>query len=163
MITIKRITPEGALVFKDVRLKDSPTAFSSTYERESQFLVDEWESRAARWGGAGTDTIYLAFEGEICCGIVGSYIEQDNRARAQVVSMWVDPSYRGGGVGKSLIDSVIEWNRALGVRELALMVTCVNTGAIAFYERLGFTKTGVTCEYPNDPSIIEHEMALQLE
>jgi len=38
MIKIKRITPEIALVFKQVRLRaleDSPTAFSSTYAKES--------------------------------------------------------------------------------------------------------------------------------
>jgi len=43
------------------------------------------------------------------------------------------------------------------------MVTCVNTGAIAFYEGLGFLKTGVTAEYPNDRAIIEYEMMLPLD
>ena len=42
------------------------------------------------------------------------------------------------------------------------MVTSVNSGAIAFYERLGFAKTGVMGEYPNDASIIEYEMVLAL-
>jgi len=65
-------------------------------------------------------------------------------------------------VGKALIDAVIEWNRARGVQELMLMVTSVNGVAIVFYERLGFAKTGVTEQYPNDPSIIEYEMMLRL-
>jgi ribosomal protein S18 acetylase RimI-like enzyme len=61
-----------------------------------------------------------------------------------------------------LIDAVAEWNRPRGIRELVLMVTSVNSGAIAFYERLGFAKTGVMGEYPNDASIIEYEMVLAL-
>jgi len=75
----------------------------------------------------------------------------------------VDPAYRRAGAGKKLIDAVAAWNRSRGVRELALMVTCVNTGAIAFYEGLGFLKTGVTAEYPNDRAIIEYEMMLPLD
>ena len=96
------------------------------------------------------------------CGIVGTYAEPDRVGRAQVISMWVDPAYRRAGLGNGLIDAVVAWNRPRGVRELVLMVTSVNAGAIAFYERLGFVKTGVTCEYPNDASIIEYEMMLKL-
>lgn len=165
MITIKRITPESALVFKQVRLRaleDSPTAFSSTYARESAFPDEEWVSRATRWSGDATDAIFLAMDGEAACGVVGSYVEKENAERAQLVSMWVDPAYRHEGVGKALVDRVIEWNRSCGVRQLALMVTSVNSGAMTFYERLGFVKTGVTEQYPNDPAITEYEMSLTL-
>ena len=165
MVTIKRITPDAAPVFKQVRLRalaESPTAFSSTYARESQFPDEEWSRRTARWNGDDGDAMFLAFAEKTACGIVGSYMELENRQRAQLVSMWVAPEYRRGGVGKALIDAVIEWNRARGVQELMLMVTSVNGVAIVFYERLGFAKTGVTEQYPNDPSIIEYEMMLRL-
>jgi len=166
MIEIKRIAPDTALVFKDVRLRalqESPTAFSSTYARESLLPDEEWQRRAARWGGDENDAMFMAFEGGTVCGIVGSYVEPEQRERAQVISMWVDPAYRRAGAGKKLIDAVAAWNRSRGMRELALMVTCVNTGAIAFYEGLGFLKTGVTAEYPNDRAIIEYEMMLPLD
>ena len=166
MIEIKRITRDTALVFKDVRLRalqESPTAFSSTYARESLLPDEEWQRRAARWGGDENDAMFMAFEGGTVCGIVGSYVEPEQRERAQVISMWVDPAYRRAGAVKKLIDAVAAWNRSRGVRELALMVTCVNTGAIAFYEGLGFLKTGVTAEYPNDRAIIEYEMMLPLD
>jgi ribosomal protein S18 acetylase RimI-like enzyme len=42
------------------------------------------------------------------------------------------------------------------------MVTNSNQGAIAFYERQGFSLTGTTEPYPNDPSLIEYEMSLVL-
>lgn len=165
MIEIKRITPETALVFKDVRLRalqDSPLAFSSTYARESQFPEEEWQRRVQRCSGGGRDAMFLAFEGEAVCGIAGSLADANSGERAQVVSMWVDPACRRGGVGKALIDTIVEWNRMRGVRELVLMVTSVNAGAMAFYERLGFVKTGVTEQYPNDAAIIEYEMMMEI-
>jgi len=161
LIVIKRITPQTALVFRDVRLRalqDAPTAFSSTYAKESHLPDEEWVMRAARWAGEGTGSIFLAFESEAACGIVGSYVDEGNSALAYIVSMWVDPSHRRAGVGKALIDAVLEWNRSHGVTEVRLMVTSVNQGAAVFYERMGFRMTGVTEPYPNDPAIIEYEM-----
>ena len=106
--------------------------------------------------------MFLAFEGEAVSGIAGSLLDEKNAERAQVISMWVDPAYRRVGVGKALIEAVVAWNRARGVRELVLMVTSVNVGAIAFYERLGFVRTGVVEEYPNDAAIVEYEMMLKI-
>lgn len=163
MIAIKRVTPETALVFKDVRLralKESPTAFSSTYAKESQLPDEEWVRRAERWARGEGIAMFLGFDGDTPCGIAGSMLDEGNPERAHVISMWVDPVYRRGGVGKALIDAVVQWNRSRGVRETVLMVTSVNTGAIAFYERIGFRKTGITGPYPNDPEIVEYEMAL---
>ena len=166
MIEIKRITADTALVFKDVRLRalqDSPLAFSSTYARESQMPEEEWHRRAARCSGDGDDAMFLAFESGAVCGIAGSFADAENRGRAQVISMWVDPACRRGGVGKALIDEIVEWNRKRGIRELVLMVTSVNAGAVAFYERLGFVKTGVTEQYPNDVGILEYEMVMEIQ
>ena len=106
--------------------------------------------------------MFLAFAEETACGIAGSYVEPENRQRAQLVSMWVDPAFRRAGVGKELIDAVIEWNRSRGARRDSADGDERNSGAIEFYERLGFAKTGVTDEYPNDAAIIEYEMMLKI-
>ncbi|WP_109485247.1 GNAT family N-acetyltransferase [Occallatibacter savannae] len=165
MIEIKRITPETAFVFKEARLRalaDSPTAFSSTYARESQFPDEEWRRRAERCSDDGKDAMFMAFEGGAVCGIAGTLRDTQIAGRAQLVSMWVDPAYRRAGVGRMLVHAVVEWNRDRDVREIVLMVTDVNEGAIAFYERLGFVKTGLTEQYPNDTAIVEHEMMLRI-
>ena len=101
--------------------------------------------------------MFLAYEGEAACGIIGSF-EEDDPQRAQIISMWVDPSFRRAGVGKALIEAVVDWARSRAVLELKLMVTSVNQGAIAFYEHLGFRMTGETAVYPNDATITEYEM-----
>jgi GNAT superfamily N-acetyltransferase len=116
--------------------------------------------RSVRWSSEGS-AIFLALEREIACGIIGAY-EEERAQCAQVISMWVDPGFRRAGVGKGLMDAVVEWARCRAVHELKLMVTSVNPGAIAFYERLGFRMTGKTAVYPNDPSITEYEMVRAL-
>ena len=49
------------------------------------------------------------------------------------------------------------------VASLFLHVTSNNDGAAHFYERLGFTRTGSTIPYPNDPALIEFEMSYPIE
>lgn len=159
MIVIERITPQTALVFRDVRLRallDAPTAFGSTYAKESMLPDEEWMKRAVRWSSEGS-AMFLAYEGGAACGIIGSF-EEENPQRGQVISMWVDPGFRRAGVGKALIEAVVDWARSRAVLELKLMVTSVNQGAIAFYEHLGFRMTGESAVYPNDATITEYEM-----
>jgi ribosomal protein S18 acetylase RimI-like enzyme len=165
MVTLQPISPGNVLVFKTVRLRalqDAPTAFGSTYAKESRLVDDEWLQRSLRWTADGS-VGYLAFEADACCGLVACYTEQDNPSRGHIVSMWVDAAFRRAGVGKMLIDALTFWAADRGLRDLKLMVTSVNEGAIRFYQRLGFRMTGLTGPYPNDPSIFEYEMVLSLE
>jgi ribosomal protein S18 acetylase RimI-like enzyme len=164
MITLEQLTPANALIFKAVRLhalQESPTSFSSTYARESTFPDEEWFARSARWSGAGFIS-YLAFDGDTACGMVGCTAEGQEPQRAHVVSMWVAPAYRRAGVGTLLISALKTWAKNQRLLELKLMVTSVNLSAIEFYQRIGFRMSGRTAPYPNDPTITEFEMLLNL-
>jgi ribosomal protein S18 acetylase RimI-like enzyme len=164
MITIEPITPQNVSIFKAARLralKDTPSAFGSTYAHESQFTEAEWVARANKWNGENS-ILYLAMDAGQPVGIAGSHIDHDDPTRAHLISMETTRTHRNQGVGRMLVNEVIEWARLRNVRTLHLMVTGSNDAAIAFYQRLGFTFTGHTEPYPNDPAIIEHEMSRPL-
>jgi len=78
--------------------------------------------------------------------------------QAHLVSMWTAPSHRRRGVGRLLLDKVFAWAGRRGARSLCLLVTSNNSAAIRFYECLGFSRTGRTEPYPNDPSVLEYQM-----
>jgi ribosomal protein S18 acetylase RimI-like enzyme len=164
MILIEPITLENLSAFKQARLRaleDTPSAFSATFARESQFPDEEWKNRVLRWnGGAGIG--FLALDGAMACGIAGSFLVPDDPSRAQLISMWTAPSHRRLGVGRMLVDSVAAWALRRGATVLQLMVTSSNAPAMIFYQLLGFGTTGRTGPYPNDPAIVEHEMARPL-
>jgi len=168
MISLKPITPDMAPTLRDVRLRalrDTPLAFSSTYESESQLTDEEWLARSQRWNGED-EILYIAIDhshANSACGIVACSSEEDNGIHhGHVISMWVDPAYRRAGVGRMLIDALKSWAHSRGLHALKLMVTSVNYGAIDFYHRVGFRMTGQTGRYPNDPAITEYEMLLRL-
>jgi ribosomal protein S18 acetylase RimI-like enzyme len=164
MIAIEPITPENVIAFKETRLRalqDTPSAFGSTYEKEIRLTDAEWNNRALRWRGeAGIG--FLAFDNGAACGIAGSFLDQNDPSCAQLISMWTAPSHRGRGVGRMLVDEVAAWAHRRGATILQLLVTSNNDGAMRFYERLGFTPTGRTAPYPNDPKLVEYEMERRL-
>ena len=160
MITLQPITHANAAFFKEIRLKalkDSPFAFSSTYEHESQFTDDEWIRRIERWSGK-TGIGYLAMDSGIACGIAGALLDSEDPIHIHLVSMWTAPTHRNQGVGQLLVEQILHWAALKSAPGLHLMVTSVNIPAIRFYERLGFIRTGNTIPFPNDPALIEYEM-----
>jgi ribosomal protein S18 acetylase RimI-like enzyme len=161
MAVLHAIRPQIASNYSEVRLRalrDSPSAFGSTYLRESHFSAEDWSRRAAN---LCTDRSvgYLAFDNGQYCGIAVSFLDEHDLATAQLLSMWVAPEYRRAGVGKVLVDAIAAWAAGRGARTLRLMVTSNNDSAMAFYRRNGFSPTGHTEPYPNDSALTEYEMS----
>lgn len=161
MITIEPITPLHTFLFKAVRLRalqEAPHAFGSIYAQESQLTDSDWIKRVERWSGE-SGAGFLAMDGDTACGIAGSFLDQNDPTCAHLISMWTAPTHRQKGVGRSLVNNVLNWARGRNARILQLMVTSNNEPAIRFYQRLGFVRTGRTEPYPNDPAVIEYEMS----
>lgn len=161
MILLEAISSARVNVFQQIRLRalqEAPYAFGSTYAREAQFTEAEWMQRVERWNGE-LGVGYLAMENGEPCGIAGCLLEIGDTTHAQLVSMWTAPSHRQRGVGRVLVEAVLAWAQSKGAPELHLMVTSNNNSAIAFYERLGFKRTGRSEPFPNDPAVIEYEMS----
>jgi ribosomal protein S18 acetylase RimI-like enzyme len=164
MVTLHPITQPLAADYKAVRLRalaDTPSAFGSTCARESQFTEADWQQRTANLC-TPRSIGYLARHQDEYCGIAASFLNQQDPHQAELVSMWVAPNHRRTGAGRLLVGAIESWARNREARTLQLMVTSSNLSAIAFYQRLGFTPTGRTEPYPNDPALIEYEMSKPL-
>jgi ribosomal protein S18 acetylase RimI-like enzyme len=159
-VALDRIGPGNALDFKETRLRalqDAPTAFGSTYAKEAQRSDADWLAVAAKWCSERSAG-FLAMESGLPCGIAGAFLDEADPHRAHLVSMWVAPTHRRGGVGRALIAGVEAWAVERGCREMQLTVTNVNRGAIRFYNGFGFSMTGRREIHPNDPSLEVLEM-----
>jgi ribosomal protein S18 acetylase RimI-like enzyme len=164
MPTLEPLTPRLVQEYKSVRLralKDTPTAFGSTYAKESTFSDSDWLRRVNTWNGPG-GVCYLGMDAGAPCGIIAGYSNKGDPPKVYVASMWVAPTHRRSGLGTMLMDAVKSWAHTIGVSELYLMVTSNNLAAIRFYEKCGFTFTGTTGPYEHDPALFEYEMVTPL-
>ena len=80
--------------------------------------------------------MFLAWDGEVPRGLAGTFVE--NNGDRWLISMWTEPSARGRGVGRSLVEAIVAFARTAGSTELLLEVTAGNDAAHALYRSCGF-------------------------
>jgi GNAT superfamily N-acetyltransferase len=161
MVLVREAVMDDWQALRDIRLealRDAPTAFGSTYEREALRGEQRWRGWAARGG------TFLAYVPEVSAsepaGLIGGY--QEDPVTVELVSMYVRPRARGRGVGEALVATVINWAGARNATSVHLWVTETNSHARTLYERCGFALTGERQPLPSDPSIGEVAMAYPL-
>jgi len=111
LIAIEPITPLNTFLFKAVRLRalqDAPRAFGSTYAKEFLLTDSDWIKRVERWNGE-SGAGFLAMDEDTACGIAGSFLDQNDATRAQLISMWTAPTHRQRGIGRLLVHYVLNW------------------------------------------------------
>ena len=75
-------------------------------------------------------------------GVAAVTFEEWNR-RAVLMHCYIAPAYRGQGIGRALIDNVVEAAHQRDAHCLWLETQNTNYGAIQFYQRVGFTCCGL--------------------
>jgi hypothetical protein len=70
--------------------------------------------------------------------VATAMVGQDGH-RGWVYYLSVDPELQSTGRGRAMMGSAEAWVRAAGMPKLQLMVRSSNTGALGFYDSLGFT------------------------
>jgi ribosomal protein S18 acetylase RimI-like enzyme len=146
-VTVRRLTPADLDAFQALRLRglrESPAAFGSTYEEE----VDRPLERVAqRLSGGGDSAVYGAFDGGgALLGMGGVHREGKlkSRHRAGIWGMYVVPEARGRGLGRALLQALVDHARGMdGVERVELGVEATNTAARALYHAFGFVTYGV--------------------
>jgi [ribosomal protein S18]-alanine N-acetyltransferase len=116
--------------------KESPQAGS--------WAKDEYE-RLPDWGGPSA--LVSEREGEVTGFLLGREVADE----AEVLNLAVIPKYRRQGHGGALVEAALKGMRSRGVKNVYLEVRESNTGAITFYEKYGFAKTGRRKGYYRDP------------
>ena len=81
-------------------------------------------------------------------GYVGSQSVLDG---ADMMNLAVAPEYRQQGIGKKLVDSLVEHLQKQGIIALLLEVRVSNATAIALYEKIGFRQVGRRPRYYHNP------------
>ncbi|MFO6453326.1 MULTISPECIES: GNAT family N-acetyltransferase [unclassified Aeromicrobium] len=132
---IEVVEPDAWERWRAIRLRalaeDAPAFACSAHAWiEGGDTEQRWRERIAAPG-----RLYLASEDGHDVAMIGLAPGDE----PELISMWVAPEARRGGIGRALVETVVA---AAGGRVLRLRVMADNAAAIAFYEGCGFTLTG---------------------
>ena len=147
-LTIRRMATRDLRAYKalrDAMLEAHPEAFTSDALTERHRRADDYVPRLGLERPEGGHLMLGAWRDDALLGAVG--LERDERIKVRhighVVSMMVRESARGQGIGRALLEALMDAARDPGGLEmLTLTVTEVNAGAVRLYERSGFSRFG---------------------
>jgi GNAT superfamily N-acetyltransferase len=121
-----------------------------------------WTTEADILGGQRTDAdkiremvaakdsrVELAFNeaGEMIACV---HLKKEKDGSCYLGMLTVDPNRQAGGIGKEMMAHSEEIARAWGCSRMRMTVISVRAELLAYYERRGYARTGVTEPFPED-------------
>ena len=159
MTEVRRLRPADWELLRDVRLRalaDAPSAFASTLAREEAFVEEDWRRRLEH------GYCFLVWADGMPVGCVAGFAEDELLGEHHLVGMWVEPARRGTTAATQLVEAVCRQASADGAVAVRLWVVDGNVRARRFYERLGFTSTGLRQPLPSNPELGEELLRREL-
>jgi ribosomal protein S18 acetylase RimI-like enzyme len=143
-IEIRRLMQGDAAdiaLYRDIRLealRESPEAFGSSFEVENAQPTSWFSDRL------GSSTVLGVFRASELVAIAGFAIQQGQKRahKGLLWGMYVRPGARTGGIGRRLIEAILEVARQ-HVELIQLTVVQDNARARRLYTRLGFVDYGL--------------------
>ena len=134
-MNIVPITESNWESLKNIRLEsllDSPDAFGLTYHEAKEIPDEKWKSIASEVYGL---KFFLARCNGEGVGLVGGV---HTEGQYELVSMWVKPEKRNGGIGVSLVKELLSHAESQGFTSVVLNVSLKNKAAYSLYSKVGF-------------------------
>lgn len=150
-ITYRKLKPSESADFRRVRLeclRAAPDQFGTLYEDEAAKAKLYFEDLIET---DGADVFFFgAFAADDLVGIAG-FVRGERtktRHRGEIVSMYVNPNFRGARIGENLLRALLkEVFNLEGVEQVHLTAVADNRAALNLYERIGFETFGVQKNY----------------
>jgi RimJ/RimL family protein N-acetyltransferase len=131
---IARLTETDWRAFAGVRLRaltDSLGAEDPHYRHERTFTAAQWRRRLR------AHAQFAVVVDDRPVGLISA--QRQNTESVYLYSLWLDPTARGHGLGRTLVAEAVDWARSQRARRVTLRVHADNTAARAVYDSLGFT------------------------
>ncbi len=139
---IRRLAVGEAELYRSVRLealRESPEAFSSSYEAALGRSMESWANQADEAADGGDRAIFIVEDGGPV-GLAALYRDTEISSHGELIQMWIAPSHRRSGVGEALLGHLFDWAARHSYAAVKAEVTDGNQRALRFYLRCGFTE-----------------------
>jgi len=149
--------------YKNLRLKalqSEPQAFSSNYSREVKYPNDKWKQRLEESGKGRTWLLFAIDAKMTLVGMIGGYRDDEDvqNNSAQIWGVYVDKEMRGKGIGKELMNSILEVLRSVpNIKKIIIEVNADQKIAKKLYEGVGFKEFETHKQIMGDG--IEHKIS----
>lgn len=140
-LTVCRLIQGDGVAFRSIRLdalERAPDVFGTTLEAESVHSADAFEMRLK------DQCVFGAFLGRKIVGMAGFERQREPKFKHKgfLCGMYVRETARNAGIGRALVEAVLEQARSEVVL-VTLAVVAGNASAITLYKSCGFRQYGL--------------------
>lgn len=145
-LDIRRLGADDAAAYRTLMLDAyarHPQAYTSSSDEGAVRPLSWWQQRLDE---GARSAVWGAHVGRRLVAVAGLQfaVRTKERHKATLFGMFVEPALRGRGIGRQLVEAVLQHARSLPqLRQVQLTVTEGNDDARALYERCGFVAYGV--------------------
>jgi ribosomal protein S18 acetylase RimI-like enzyme len=160
-VEVRRVRADEWRAFRELRmaaLKADRLAFGSTLERELAYPQARWEEWVPRGATSTREATFVAATtSRQLVGMAGAFAEETHFS---VWGMWVNPAWRGRGLGEELLRATLGWveSRRPG-SEVHLEVNPQQESAVRIYRKNGFRYVGPEQPLGHHPPAVVMPMA----
>src|SRR3989344_1910989 len=172
-VQIVELSPEEWEKLRDIKLSsldEEPVAFEDPAEGKAKWTARpeaEWRGILAgkmTQGRAGESVNVFAKAVEDVVGMVSAIIpETESEKTATVQHMYVNGDFRGYGIGRELLQGLIERLKAKDIRKANLDVISTQIPAIELYKSLGFVEKEMKENSARRGGKVYDELAMELD
>ncbi|MDQ0256077.1 ribosomal protein S18 acetylase RimI-like enzyme [Evansella vedderi] len=145
-LIIRRLVEDDLGAYWTIRLEalqSSPEAFASTYE-ETLAGEDPKQNVKHYITGEGMATYGVFLNGQLAAiGSLRRYPLEKMKHKGSLQGMYVSKGARGQGIGRKLIQEIIQKGKEQQIEQIQLMVITHNYAAKSLYKSQGFETYGV--------------------
>lgn len=137
---------ESAVHIRDATIADAGAVASLLMQLGYPSTGDEVAARLLRLRDFGSAMIRVAEFGGQPVGVITCHVFPSIHAPtpiAWLTTLVVSQEFAGRGIGRALTDSAEDWARSCGASRIAVTSANHRDGAHAFYEHIGYERTGV--------------------
>lgn len=106
-----------------------------------------------------TVTVWIARDGDAAIGC--GALKRHSDTVGEVKRMFTRPAWQGKGVGRHVLDKILETAEREELETLVLETGDQHPAAWAIYEKAGFTRCGPVFDYPDSPYSVFYQKQLR--
>jgi len=143
---IRLLNISDASLYQATKLKSlqtDPLAFLSSYQKESQFPLDYFQTKIRHATSPPIFGIYAIIKNNniIALAQLSKEFHPKKSHLANIYDVYVDPKFRGKNLAKKLLTHLIKKAKSYSpLEQLHLCCNSLNQPAIALYKSSGFTQ-----------------------